>query len=55
MGEMKANMLNWKDKFKSKYNIILTVVVIILVAALIGLSIYVNNKQKEYRTASENV
>ncbi|MCI8519461.1 MAG: hypothetical protein HFJ51_05250 [Clostridia bacterium] len=54
MENIKTKLTDWKNRLKDRHMLSLAVVILLLVAALIVLSIYIYNKQREYRMASEN-
>ena len=54
MENIKTKLTDWKNRLKDRHMFSLVVVILLLVVALIALSIYIYNKQKEYRMASEN-
>lgn len=54
MQNIKTKLEDWKERLKDRHMLSLVVIILILVVALIVLAIHINNKQKEYRMASEN-
>lgn len=54
MQDMKTKLTDWKNRLKDRHMLTLAIIVLILIAALIALSIYIYNKQREYQMVSEN-
>ena len=54
MENIKTKFVDWKNRLKDRHMLSAGIVMVILIIALIALSIYVYNKQREYQMASEN-
>lgn len=54
MQNIKTKFTDWKNRLKDRHMLTPAVVILILLVAIIALSVYIYNKQKEYRMASEN-
>lgn len=54
MENIKTKFADIKDRLKDRHLLTLGVIILILIIALIALSIYVYNKQREYQMVSEN-
>lgn len=54
MEDIKTKLTDWKERLKDRHMLSVSVVVLLLLAALVALTVYIFNKQNEYRMASEN-